>query len=214
MIGFWNYTVLLTYLSLASSVCGMVFAFDGKIMSALACLAFSGLCDAFDGRVARSKKDRTDSEKMFGIQLDSLCDVVGFGFLPGIICYKLGLQSPVGVALIIFYCIASVARLAYYNMLEIDFDAMAAEEKNSNVKALDEYFSTAQATKKNDYTYLDLPLYKFNKGFINVSNSEQLFYALANKYYPIPISGSSAEKLFNKMISIFYIIVPSLSMNE
>lgn len=122
MIGFWNYTVLLTYLSLASSVCGMVFAFDGKIVPALACLAFSGLCDAFDGRVARSKKDRTASEKMFGIQLDSLCDVVGFGFLPGIICYKLGLHSPVGVGLIIFYCIASVARLAYYNMLEIEKD--------------------------------------------------------------------------------------------
>ena len=37
---------------------------------------------------------------------------------------------------------------------------------------------------------------------------------MANNYYPIPISGSSAEKLFNKMISIVYRVVPSLSMNE
>lgn len=47
---------------------------------------------------------------------------------------------------------AALSDTDIYNMLEIDFDAMAAEEKNSNVKALDEYFSTAQATKKNDYT--------------------------------------------------------------
>lgn len=122
MIGYWNYTVVLTYMSLASAVGGMVFAFDGRILSALTCLAVSGLCDAFDGRVARSKKNRTESEKLFGIQLDSLCDVVGFGFLPGLICYKLGLQSPVGIALIIFYCVASVARLAYYNTLELEKD--------------------------------------------------------------------------------------------
>lgn len=123
MIGYWNYTVVLTYMSLASAVGGMVFAFDGRIMSALACLAFSGICDAFDGRIARSKKDRTEAEKIFGIQLDSLCDVIGFGFLPGIICYKLGLQTPVGIALIVFYCIASVARLAYYNTVELERDS-------------------------------------------------------------------------------------------
>ena len=88
--------------------------------------------------------------------------------------------------------------------------------KSNNIKVLDYtyYNNVLVNTKKNDYTYLDLPLYKFNKGFINVSNSEQLFYALANNYYPIPISGSSAEKLFNKMISIVYRVVPSLSMNE
>lgn len=56
MIGIWNYTVVLTYISLASSAYGMVLALNNKIISALLCLAFSGLCDAFDGRIARSKK--------------------------------------------------------------------------------------------------------------------------------------------------------------
>lgn len=122
MIGIWNYTVILTYMSLASSAYSMVLALNDKIIPALLCLAFSGLCDAFDGRIARSKKNRTNAEILFGIQLDSLCDVICFGFLPGIICYQLGLNSPVGVALIIFYCIAAVARLAYYNVLEMDQD--------------------------------------------------------------------------------------------
>ena len=123
MIGIWNYTVILTYISLASSACGMVLALNGRIVTALVMLAFSGLCDAFDGRIARAKKDRTDSEILFGIQLDSLCDVICFGLFPGIICYQLGLTHPIGIALIIFYCISAVARLAYYNMLELERDA-------------------------------------------------------------------------------------------
>ena len=79
LIGFYNYTVILTYLSLVSSLLGIKFAFEGKAFAAMACLAASGICDMFDGVVARSKKDRTDDQKNFGIQLDSLCDVVCFG---------------------------------------------------------------------------------------------------------------------------------------
>ena len=87
---------------------------------------------------------------------------------------------------------------------------------DNNIKVLDYiyYNNVLLNNKKNDYTYLDLPLYKNNKGFINVSNSEQLFYALANSYYPIPIKNSTAENLFNKMISVIYRIIPSLNMSE
>lgn len=59
-----------------SSVVGMGFAVQGKIIAAVICLMFSGFCDMFDGIVARTKKDRTDEEKRFGIQLDSLSDIV------------------------------------------------------------------------------------------------------------------------------------------
>ena len=38
---------------------------------AVLCLALSGLCDMFDGKIARRKTDRTDDEKCFGIQIDS-----------------------------------------------------------------------------------------------------------------------------------------------
>lgn len=38
---------------------------------AVLCLALSGLCDMFDGKIARTKKDRTEIEKRFGIQIDS-----------------------------------------------------------------------------------------------------------------------------------------------
>ena len=72
-IGVYDYTVILTYLGLISSVFGITQAIHGDYKVAVFCLAFSGVCDAFDGRVARCKKNRTEDGKNFGIQLDSLC---------------------------------------------------------------------------------------------------------------------------------------------
>ena len=91
MIGFYDYTVVVTYISLISSIMGMFFAIDGKLPLAVFCLAFSGLCDMFDGKIARTKKNRTDDEKAFGIQIDSLCDIVCFGIFPIILGYQLGM---------------------------------------------------------------------------------------------------------------------------
>lgn len=118
MIGFYDYTVVLTYISLACSVFGIVQAGGGHFRIAIACLAISGFCDAFDGKIARTKKDRTDDEKMFGIELDSLCDVICFGVFPAILCYVLGVRGFLGIAAIVFYCICAVIRLAYFNVLE------------------------------------------------------------------------------------------------
>ena len=81
MIGFYNYTVILTYMGLASSLIGIYLAMSGShITMAVIALMISGLCDMFDGKVARTRK-RTDDEKKFGIQIDSLCDLICFGLL-------------------------------------------------------------------------------------------------------------------------------------
>lgn len=119
MIGVYNYTVVLTYLSLVSAAASTMFAVNGHYRIALVCLALSGLFDMFDGKVARRKKDRTFEEKMFGVQIDSLCDCVAFGFYPAIYCYLIGVHGKAGVLAIIFYVIAAVIRLAYFNVIEI-----------------------------------------------------------------------------------------------
>ena len=93
MIGFYNYTVILTYLSLMISVGGLFLAADGKIEIALFCLMTSGFLDLFDGMVARTKKDRTEDQKNFGIQIDSLTDVICFGALPALIAYMAGMRA-------------------------------------------------------------------------------------------------------------------------
>ena len=117
-IGFYDYTVVLTYLSLISSVFGITQAIHGDYKQAIFCLALSGIFDAFDGRVARTKKNRTEDEKNFGIQLDSLCDVVCFGAFPALICYLLGVRGLLGLIIVFFYCTCAVIRLAFFNVLE------------------------------------------------------------------------------------------------
>lgn len=62
MLGVYDYTVILTYISLMVSIGGMLFSLNGDCRMALVCLAISGLCDMFDGKVARTKKDRTEVE--------------------------------------------------------------------------------------------------------------------------------------------------------
>ena len=61
MIGFYNYTVILTYISLISSFIGITQLFKGNFLFSVFCLIISGGCDMFDGPVARSckKKDGT-----------------------------------------------------------------------------------------------------------------------------------------------------------
>lgn len=117
-IGFYDYTVILTYTSVVSAVLGMVFAHKGIFGAAMLCLFLSGFCDAFDGTVARTKKNRTDDEKAFGIQLDSLCDVVSFGAAPAFACYCMGMDTAVGLVILCVYCVCAVIRLAFFNVQE------------------------------------------------------------------------------------------------
>ena len=117
-IGFYDYTVILTYMSLVSAVLGMVFSHLGRFGAAMLCLFLSGFCDAFDGKVARTKKNRTDDEKAFGIQLDSLCDVVSFGAAPAFSLYCMGVNKPVGMVILCAYCVCAVIRLAFFNVQE------------------------------------------------------------------------------------------------
>lgn len=117
-IGFYDYTVILTYTSLLSAVIGSILSSKGAFSLAVLCLALSGVCDAFDGIVARSKKNRTDDEKAFGIQIDSLCDAVSFGVFPGVLCYFMGMDSIIGVVIVCCYILCAVIRLAFFNVME------------------------------------------------------------------------------------------------
>ena len=119
LIGFYDYTVILTYISLLSGLMGIRSAFDGRLGLAIGCLVFSGVLDMFDGAVARTKKNRTQDEKNFGIQLDSLCDIVCFGVLPAVFLYCIGVQSIVGMVSLALYVLCALIRLAFFNVLEM-----------------------------------------------------------------------------------------------
>ena len=130
MIGFFDYTVWLTYLSLLSAGMGILVSLngDGHPYWGTVFLLISGLCDAFDGQVARMKKDRSETEQKFGIQIDSLSDLVAFGVLPVCIGMALLRRSPILAdqvviswllaAVMLAYLLAAMIRLAYFNVTE------------------------------------------------------------------------------------------------
>ena len=140
MIGYYNYTVILTYLSLVSAGLGITITLMGSGHPFLGTffLLFCGLCDAFDGEVARRKKNRTEEEIKFGVQIDSLSDLVAFGVLPAIIGEVLVWQNPeytmvprlhtgnpldfvvptLCFLVMMLYVLMAMIRLAYFNVME------------------------------------------------------------------------------------------------
>ena len=140
MLGVYDYTVILTYLSVVSACLGIFVTLSGTGHPYLGTffLLFCGLCDSFDGRVARSKKNRSEYAKKFGIQIDSLSDLLAFGVLPICIGDVMLRVSPTwaeiprltrptqigdvvtGVFWIIMLCytLAALIRLAHFNVSE------------------------------------------------------------------------------------------------
>ncbi len=118
MIGYYNYTVILTYLGFLSSMFGVAAALSGHPVVSVICLLVSGIADMFDGPVARHKKDRTKEECRFGIQIDSLSDMVCFGVLPSVIGYSLGLKEWYWMIVLGAFSLSALIRLAYFNVSE------------------------------------------------------------------------------------------------
>ncbi len=140
MIGVYDFTVILTYVSVISGVLGIVISLSGtgSPMAGVLFLLISGCCDSFDGRVARMKKNRSDTEKLFGGQIDSLSDLIAFGIEPVCIGFAVlkangllegfpfGVGSSSGssfsfVFLVIgcLYALCALIRLAWFNVLEL-----------------------------------------------------------------------------------------------
>lgn len=169
MLKFLNYTVILTFVSLSSALVGMSFSFDNisgigrPVWFSIICLLLCGLCDAFDGRIARRKKDRTLSEIRFGIQLDSLCDVVCFGVLPCCIGYALGMNCWYHIIIFCFYCICGIIRLCYFNVKE-------EEELIAEVKTVEKTYTGMPITT----VALIFPLFYL----LNFVCSKEFFLAL------------------------------------
>ena len=131
LLGIYDYTVVLTYISLGISVFGITRALEGDFRVAIFCLVLSGLCDMFDGKIARTKKNRTDDEKNFGIQIDSLCDLFCFGAFPAFLTYALGVRGLVGTVSMCVYVLAAVIRLGYFNVKEMRRQQETEERRKS-----------------------------------------------------------------------------------
>ena len=117
IIGKYNKSVILTYIGGIFALIGMIFAILDNLQYSFICLMLAGICDLFDGKVARMCK-RTDIEKEFGKQIDSLVDVFSFVALTSVIAIKLFLDINILLGIIIIlYILCGIIRLAWFNII-------------------------------------------------------------------------------------------------
>ena len=130
LLGYYNYTVILTYSGMLSAFLGILKVMCGNYDGAVLCLMIAAVCDMFDGMVAATKA-RDDREKRFGIQIDSLSDLISFGVLPGVFVYRIAEERAwIGVIAAAFVLCALI-RLAYFNVLEEERQKQTPEKRKS-----------------------------------------------------------------------------------
>lgn len=90
-------------------------AMHGSFETAATAIFIAMLLDGMDGRIARW----TNSQSVFGEQLDSLADMVSFGVAPALIVYQWQLFQfgKLGYAIAFVYCACAALRLALFNTL-------------------------------------------------------------------------------------------------
>ena len=115
-LGVYNYTVLLSYLSLAIGVFGLFMAIKGNVPSAMTCLIATAFIEHFDRKIANAQKKWSHDEKHYGAHVESLSDLLCFGVLPAAIGYAVGLNSIIHILFYVFYIGSVVIRLSYLNV--------------------------------------------------------------------------------------------------
>lgn len=104
---------MVTIAGLCCGLSAMRFAIDGKFEIAVILLVASAVIDGMDGRIARL----LNSTSVFGAHLDSLSDFVCFGVSPAVVLYmwRLNAVKGVGWAMVLFFSVCCVLRLARFN---------------------------------------------------------------------------------------------------
>jgi CDP-diacylglycerol--serine O-phosphatidyltransferase len=118
-IGYYRDCDLLTMTGTCMALLGCIFAINGSKLLPIFFLILSGICDGFDGKLARRKK-HSDEQNVYGVQLDSLSDLISFGVFPLVLTVScLPKNAYLAWLAIVFYSICGMIRLAYFNTLNI-----------------------------------------------------------------------------------------------
>lgn len=110
---------LFTLLSLCCGLLAILFVMEEEPLfnKAVVLIIIAMFLDGFDGRVARFTKTQTS----FGLELDSLADIVSFGVAPSVFMYKWVLNGTGirGIIIAYLFTAAGAIRLARFNVLSI-----------------------------------------------------------------------------------------------
>ena len=110
--------LLPSLMTMGNMWCGyasIVYSLRGEYETAAPLIGIAYLLDALDGRIARM----TGTESEFGLQLDSLADVISFGIAPAVMSFAWGLSSlgRLGWAAGFMFVACAAMRLARFNIL-------------------------------------------------------------------------------------------------
>ena len=111
----WKVENILTFIEIIFLAISIKMCFNDMIWGAIICLIFLGILDGLDGKLAHKfRKEETNKE--YGVQLDSLLDIMSFGILPVIILYSMKFNNIIDTLIYILFLICGVTRLAYFNV--------------------------------------------------------------------------------------------------
>jgi CDP-diacylglycerol--serine O-phosphatidyltransferase len=107
---------LITVLAICAGLTGIRLAFEGRFELAVGMVLLAAFLDGIDGRIARLLK----ATSKFGVQMDSLADIINFGVAPALVLYAYVLDGArsLGWIAALIYAIAAGLRLARFNVME------------------------------------------------------------------------------------------------
>ncbi len=111
---------LFTIMNMFCGFLSVINSSEGNFYYAASLIILAGLFDALDGLAARITKSASE----FGVELDSLSDLISFGIAPAFLIYqiKLNVYLEIGVLISAFYLITAALRLARFNVQLIGFE--------------------------------------------------------------------------------------------
>ncbi|QNK63209.1 CDP-diacylglycerol--serine O-phosphatidyltransferase [Pedobacter sp. PAMC26386] len=185
----------LTCANLFSGCVGIVFAFKGELNIAAYAVLISGICDFFDGFVARLLHVKSP----IGKELDSLADMVSFGFLPGVVMFQLLAQSDF-----------SSPYLPYLGFLITIFSALRLAKFNIDTRQTEDFIGLN--TPMNTLFIVSLPfIQKDYPGLINssillVAITVIMSFLLTSEIRIFSLKFGSLEWKHNKVKFIFLLL--------
>ncbi len=117
-----NFPTIISLLGLVCAVSGSLLSLDHRIAASASMLILAGICDLFDGVIAR-RRNLSEDEKEFGLHIDSIVDMASFGICPIIIC--IGIIGEVlwyDFVIASFYAICAALRLAWFNVNGLSYN--------------------------------------------------------------------------------------------
>lgn len=191
-------SVLVTFLGVVFGVMSMTCAFTKMAFAdveylrySLILLMFAGICDMFDGKVARMCK-RSEMEKEFGIQIDSLADTINFLAVPVVIMLSMGMTAWYEILVYMLFLLCGISRLAIFNC-------------NANPDGPVEHFTGLPVTT----TAIIYPLLGLLRGFVTPFVFSKVYLVATFITAILFITKMKVPKIKKK---IYFIILPVLAV--